>query len=518
MNQENQTHGQNQERTQSLLFGLLTRPILLFCMVLMLMTGAFLSGLGMGFGVGRWSQGPEFLSRSAVAAVPECVDADAGDNHGYAELAPHMPVFREAVNLLYRDFYGDLPEPEQAIYAAIRGIVGTLDDPNTSFMEPVDADFFRTNLEGSFEGIGARVSWDEAEDTLLVTEPFENQPAWAAGIRRDDLILAVDGESLVGGSISEAVRKIRGPKGSTVILTIKRAVSVEAPASTAAPDLSEIEVDFEIFDVAVVRDQIEIPTISTDTLGEDGEIAYIRLNSFNENAGQLVRQAVREAVRADAHALVFDLRGNTGGLLREAVRVASVFLQNETVLLERFSDGRMETYTTSGRAVINDIPMVVLINGGTASASEIVAGALQDAGRATLIGDITYGKGSVQLPHTLSDGSIMRVTIARWYTPLDRTIDGIGLQPDILVERPLAAEGPVEPSREAPIEPQTDALENGLNGALPSTGSGDETSQSEDSSPSREIEPRAENGVEDPELETALEFLYELFNENDGTQ
>lgn len=408
--------------------GWLRRPLYVVVLGIVLITGAFLVGLGVGFGAGRVSGAGSSLGAVAALAAPaECSEFADGD---FGELAASMPVFGEAMRLLYRDFYGELPQGDEAVYAAIQGVVSTLDDPNTSFMEPTDADFFRTNLEGAFEGIGARVGWDEAEDTLVITEPFENQPAWEAGIRRYDLILAVDGESLVGTSVAEAVQRIRGPKGTSIVLTVKRTAAATDAATDADPDASD-----SIFEVTVVRDRVEIPTIYTDRLGEDRDIAYVRLTSFNENAGQLVRQAVSDAVNSRARALIFDLRGNTGGLLREAVRVASVFLQNQTVLLERFSDGRMETYTTVGRAVIGNLPVVVLVNGGSASASEIVAGALQDAERATLIGSVTYGKGSVQLPHTLSDGSIMRVTVARWYTPLDRTIDTVGLQPDIVVER-----------------------------------------------------------------------------------
>jgi carboxyl-terminal processing protease len=293
-------------------------------------------------------------------------------------------------------------------------VVGLLDDPNTSFLTPEEATFFRSNIEGTFEGIGARVAWDEEADTLLITEAFENQPAWEAGLRRNDLVLAVDGERLVGTNVSEAVRRVRGPKGTEIVLTVQR--GEDAP-----------------FDLTVTRDVIAIPTIATDSLGESGEIAYIKLNAFSENSGTLVREAMRNAMQRQPESIILDLRGNSGGLLREAVKVASVFLEDEVVLLERFSDGREESYPTVDKAVDTDLPMVVLVNEGSASASEIVAGALQDVGRATLLGTITYGKGSVQLPHNLSNGAMMRVTIARWFTPKDRTIDGVGLTPDIEV-------------------------------------------------------------------------------------
>ncbi|MCB0121050.1 MAG: S41 family peptidase, partial [Caldilineaceae bacterium] len=349
-----------------------------------------------------------------------------------APFYPEFHTFWEAMSLLRRDFYGDLPTSEMATYNAIRGVVNELGDPNTSFLTPDEANLFRTNISGSFEGIGARVDWDEDADTLRITEPFENQPAWTAGLRRGDLVLAVDGESLVGSDLTEAVNRVRGPKGTRVVLTISR----EAVADP--------------FDVEVTRDQIETPTIATETLGDEHNIAYVKLNTFNQNAGQLVRQAVEDALQRDAQGVIFDLRGNSGGLLREAVKVANIFLEDSTILLERFSDGREEIYQTTGRAVTKDLPLVVLVNEGSASASEIVAGALQDNHRAQLLGTVTYGKGSVQLPHTLEGGSIMRVTVARWYTPHDRTIDGEGLTPDILVEID-------EEERNSDRDPQLDA-------------------------------------------------------------
>ena len=189
------------------------------------------------------------------------------------------------MDLLYADYYGELPASDEAAYQAIRGVIELLDDPNTSLLTPDEADYYRTNMDGEFEGIGARVGWDEGADTLVITEPFENQPAWQAGLRRDDLILAVDGESLQGIGLTAAVEKIRGPKGSTV------------SADGAEPG------DEATREVEVVRDSIDIPTISASALGEAGDVAYVRLNTFNENAGQLVREAVRDAMQREPCAL-----------------------------------------------------------------------------------------------------------------------------------------------------------------------------------------------------------------------
>jgi carboxyl-terminal processing protease len=398
--------------TRTLLQSLTAQPLLAGCVALLVLISTLFVGVGVGFALGRFSQTAvaSSLTSSGNGAAQgrplRAVDALNGD----------FDLFWEAMDLVYRDFYGEIPDPKEITYNAIRGVVNELGDPNTSFLTPEEAAFFRSSMEGSFEGIGARVEWDAERDTVRIVEPFENQPAWRAGIKRGDLVISVDGEEIVGTDLTEAIAKIRGPKDTEVTLTIER------------------EGEAEPLEVVVTRDRVELPTISTDTLGEEGDIAYVRLYSFNQNAGQLVRQAVTDAMKRNPRALIFDLRGNTGGLLNQAVVVSSVFLEDQTVLIERFASGETETYETEGRAVTGDIPIVVLVNEGSASASEIVAGALQDHDRAELVGVTTYGKGSVQLPHVLSDGSIVRVTIARWYTPDDRSIDGAGLEPDRVVE------------------------------------------------------------------------------------
>jgi carboxyl-terminal processing protease len=406
------------------------RSCLLSLVAIVVVALVFAAGFGIGFGAGHFTATPA----SAAAA-------SQGDDGN--DLYPTFDIFWEAMDVLYRDFYGERPDAAAATYGAIRGVIGEFEDRNTSFMTPEEADFFRSDLQGSFEGIGARVDWDQTFDTLIIVEPFENQPAWNAGVKRDDLVVEVDGEEIIGTDLTSAVQKIRGPKGSTVKLTIMRQ-GEEAP-----------------LEIEIVRDRIEIPTLTTDTVG--GNLAYIRLNSFNENAGQLVRQAVKDALANEPAGLILDLRGNPGGLLEQAVEVASVFLEDKDVLIERFADGTEEVYTTRNQAEIQELPLVVLVNGASASASEIVAGAVQDHERGQLVGVTTFGKGSVQLPQTLSDGSILRVTIANWFTPDDRTIDGKGLEPDVVVEF-------TDEQREAGVDPQLDkAIEllGGVVGELP---------------------------------------------------
>src|SRR4051794_4277531 len=211
--------------------GLLQQPWLFAGVLLVVATLIF--GLGMSFGYG-WG-------RSVAQASAPLPAAQNGERSAQAELGPAFKLFWEAMDRLYQDFNGALPTPQEVTYGAIRGVVGLLKDPNTSFLSPEEATFFRSNVDGSFEGIGAHVAWDEKADTLLITEPFENQPAWVAGLRRNDLILAVNGQSLVGSTVNDAVRLIRGPKGSDVVLTVERG---DAPP----------------FALTVTRDVIAIPT------------------------------------------------------------------------------------------------------------------------------------------------------------------------------------------------------------------------------------------------------------------
>ena len=391
-------------------------------------------GLGVGYGLGR------VTGTSALASASlNPFDAPGDEEPSVDSLEEEFGLFWEAMGLLYRDFYGELPTDDEAVYSAITGVVNELDDPNTSFLKPEQAEMLRSGLEGEFEGIGSRVEYDIELNVVRIVEPFEDQPAWNAGLRRGDLVLAIDGESVEEMDINEAVSLIRGPQGTEVVLTVLT------------------EGDVEPREVVIVRDRIEIPTIRTEALGEDGEIAYIELNAFNENASRLVRGAVEDALEGGPDAMILDLRGNPGGLLNEAVNLTSIFQEEEEVVIERFSDGTVQRFDRNGQAIATEIPLVVLVNGGSASASEIVAGSLQDHERATLIGETTYGKGSVQLPHTLSDGSIMRVTIARWFTPDDRSIDGNGLEPDIPVALTIE-------DFEAERDPQLDAAIDYLQG------------------------------------------------------
>jgi carboxyl-terminal processing protease len=347
------------------------------------------------------------------------------------EEAEAFDLFWEAWHLIERDFYGDLPSEEDLIYGAIRGATNLLDDPYTAFIEPVRANYRRQIDSGSYSGIGAFVAIREGH--LVIVQPMEDHPAEKAGLRPDDVVLKVDDTSIENMSLYEAIALILGPEGTQVRLTILRE-------------------GHEPFEVEITRATIETPVVESEML-ENG-IAYVHLFGFSTDASVKLANRIRWLLEDNPDGLILDLRGNPGGYLREAVLTAGLFLpENELVLIERFKDGTERPYLALGSPINTRIPMVVLVDGGSASGSEIVAGALQDHGRAVLVGEKSFGKGSVQLPHELSNGAELRVTIARWFTPNDRPIHGEGLEPDIVVElTPDDAEADLDPQFDRAVE------------------------------------------------------------------
>jgi len=357
---------------------------------------------------------PGTQNSNPAPRVPSSSDSGAGTAmSGTLDSA----LFGEAMGLLRKQFYGDLPVGKEVTYDAIKGVVDRLGDKHTSFVDPEHAAMFNADLDGHFEGIGAGVELADGGGVQL-KYLFSGQPAEKAGLRAGDVITAVDGQDVANLGLMEAISVIRGPRDSKVVLTIRRG-------------------NDPTFDVTVQRARIEIPVIETKTLG-DGRISYISLSEFSNVAPDRLAGAMKEALKSNPSGLILDLRGNPGGLLDAAVQIGSYFVPKGTILIERSKDGTERKYDRKGEFLLGKTPLVVLVDGGSASASEIVAGAIQDAGTGVLIGQKTYGKGSVQLPNTLSDGSQLRVTIAHWFTPKDRGIHGAGLEPDIAV--PLTPE------------------------------------------------------------------------------
>ena len=319
-------------------------------------------------------------------------------------------TFWEVWDLVQRNFYGELPDMQQVTYAAIHGMLGTLEDDYTAFIEPQVAAIMAEDATGEFEGIGAFVDLDE-EGKVELVGIFENGPAEEAGLLTGDRVVEVDGVSIVGKTLYEAINLIRGPAGSDVLLLVER------------------EEEPEPFEVTVTRARLEIPIVEVEML-DDG-IGYIRLHEFSATASALMEEGLEELLAQEPVGIVFDLRGNPGGWLEQAVKVTDLFLDDGVIVVERWSDGEEQRIEANPGDVGENVPLVVLVNGGSASASEIVAGALQDRERAILIGELTFGKGSVQRPFTLSDGSELRVTSALWFTPNDQAIHGQGITPDI---------------------------------------------------------------------------------------
>ena len=377
-------------------------------LVAMLTSVAFLAGFAV-----RDSLTPKL---APVAAAPTS-DEEAA-----------FSIFWEAWHILQRDFYGDLPGAQEMTYSAIHGVVDDLDDQYTAFLEPEMAAIVREDMSGSFNGIGAVINMND-DGRLEIVRTFEGKPAARAGLKPGDIVLAVDGTVIQDMSVFEAVALIRGPAGSVARLTIER------------PGVEER------FVLEIVREEIEAPVVESKML-DDG-IAYLKLTDFTAQATRQLRANLQTLLAGRPKGLVFDLRDNPGGFLDEAVEIASQFVGEGLILVERNKDGQERDYPAHGGGLATDIPLVVLVNGGTASASEIVAGAVQDAGRGVLLGDQTLGKGSVQLSHYLSDGSELRVTTARWFTPKGRAIHGEGLAPDIRVE---ITEADIEAGRDPQLQ------------------------------------------------------------------
>lgn len=306
----------------------------------------------------------------------------------------------------------DKIDPQKQVWGAISGMVRSVGDPYTNFLPPQDTKQFHEDLNGEFGGIGAELGI--RKEVLTVISPLKNSPAERAGLKSGDKIIKVDDTITADLSLEDAVRLIRGEKGTSVTLTILR----------NGDDTKEI---------TIVRDTIVIPTVETKSLGND--IFYIRLFSFNGPSPQIFRQAVAGFLQSRNEKLVLDLRGNAGGFLNAAVDIASWFLPpGEIVAREKYGDGSEDNYRSIGRRLLENVPTVILIDQGSASASEILAGALRDIRGVKLVGQKSFGKGSVQELVELEGGASLKVTIAKWLTPAGTAIDGEGLKPDIEVE------------------------------------------------------------------------------------
>ena len=304
----------------------------------------------------------------------------------------------------------------------IKSLIKTLDDKHSTYVPPDKWEIASTDLTGSYQGIGAYVDMSNDQSSVIIVSPITGGPAEAVGIKGGDKIIKVDGESIIGLSLNEAITLIRGPEGSSVLLTIERIG------------------EFEPIEIKVVRAKINQPSVQKD-LVPDTNYVKIRINQYVESTPEELFDALEEAINADkALGIILDIRNNPGGLLGSAVNATALFLQEELITYEIDAKGK-KTMWKAGNEIgrFSQIPIVTLVNGSSASGSEVMAGALQDYGRSVLIGEKTYGKGSVSLVRNLSNGGGMFLTNAHWFTPNGREIHEVGIEPDVVVSLPEAS-------------------------------------------------------------------------------
>lgn len=324
-----------------------------------------------------------------------------------------LKVFGEVLSLVQKNYVEEY-KTKDLVYGAIKGMLSEL-DPHTSFMPPTVYKDMQVDTKGEFGGLGIQIGMKDKK--LVVIAPIEDTPAWRAGIKAGDQIFKIDNVVTKDFSLNDAVEKMRGPKGTKVTLTIVR------------------ESEKEPLEFTIVRDIIKMKSIKSKMIDE--KIGYIRITQFQERTAEDLRDALGKLENDNMKSLVIDLRNNPGGLLKSAVHVSEQFLKDgKLVVSVKGRDGEKEEYLSSSKNTIvrEDYPIVILVNEGSASASEIVSGALQDWGRGVVLGTQTFGKGSVQTVYTLSDGSGMRLTTAKYYTPKGISIQNTGITPDIIVK------------------------------------------------------------------------------------
>jgi carboxyl-terminal processing protease len=368
-----------------------------------------------------------------------------------AEGEPDFGILGEIYGIIREDFVDqDSVDPELLRQGAIDGELGALADPHTMYIDPETYSLGIDIITGQFEGIGARVEEDPVTGEIVIVAPFRDSPADKAGIRIGDVILTVDGESTAGWSVSQAVRRIRGPQGSEVTLGVRH-------------DNGEIE------DITITRGVITVPTVfSREVEDEDGnpvnDIAYVELDQITEDSVGALTDLVRDIEEKGYRGLILDLRWNPGGALSATISIADLFLDSGIILIEVDKDGH-ETVDRAGSGDLGEqIPLVLLVGKGSASGAEVLAAAMRDNGRAVLVGTTTFGKGSVNHLRELSDGGALYITIARWLTPNGEQIEAIGLEPDIEV---VPTDEDIDENRDVQLFAAIDYMRAEIQAAVP---------------------------------------------------
>lgn len=421
------------------------RPVVVFLIV----------GLVIGLFVGRgWSkaEGP-IVASSATSTSGFVLGLGQNPPPALATDDVEFRLFWETWQLLKDKYYKAAEvEDKQMFYGAMMGLADSMGDPYTTFFEPVAAEEFQQALSGKFSGIGAEIGLREG--IITVVAPLPDTPADRAGIKAGDFIAKIDGVETTGFSVEQAVSKIRGDKGTKVMLTIVRTNDKTKP---------------EPFDVTITREEIQVKSVRLKWIDKEDKIAHLEISNFNTDTVEGLNKAIDEMLAKDVKAIILDLRNNPGGFLDTATYMAGEWVGERIVVKERRQGLIVEQLPGTGKNRLNGIPTVVLVNEGSASASEIVSGALQDYKSATIVGKKTFGKGSVQDYTNLKDGSAIKITIAEWLTPQERTINNTGLEPDVSIDR-------TPEDYEKSLDPQLARAVGILNGSATGTASGVPTS------------------------------------------
>lgn len=354
---------------------------------------------GAGFLSGRVSYGGNTLAniKNINLGKPDEVD---------------FSLFWKVYNQVNKDYVG-ASKSQDLIYGSISGMVAALGDPYSMFLTPQEAASFSQDLSGQFEGIGAEIT--QQNNKLIIVSPLDKSPAQKSGLLPKDEILKIDGADASTLSFQQALDKIRGKAGTSVTLTIQR-------QDFATPK------DFKI-----TREKITVASVEWEM--KDNNIAYIKIRQFGDDTTDLIKKAAEEVSSKKPKGIILDLRNDPGGYLTTSIDVSSLFINPGVVVYEQGKDGKKEQFNTTLSQLLKDYKLVVLINEGSASASEIVAGAIQDTGRGEILGTKSFGKGSVQNYEEFSDKSALRLTVAYWLTPNGRKINGEGIKPDIEIKR-----------------------------------------------------------------------------------
>ena len=438
-----------------------------------------------------WVVGPMI----ALALLCGVIIGKGWERTGHAsETYEELKTFSEVLNQVQKHYVGET-KPKDLIQGAIRGMLSTL-DPHSAYMTPEMYKEMQVETRGEFGGVGIQIG--VKDNRLAVIAPIEGTPAHRAGIKAGDFIIKVNEDPTKDLTLMDAVQKMRGPKGSKVNLTIQRDGATDPLVFT------------------LVRDTIKIESVKSKVIENLG---YVRLTQFQEATGRDLAKAIKQFKEQKVQGAILDLRNNPGGLLTAAVDVSEQFLPTgKLVVYTKSREGKKDEWVAKAKDQLEDLPVIILVNEGSASASEIVAGALQDWGRGLVVGTTSFGKGSVQTILALGDGSGLRLTTAKYYTPKGRSIQSTGITPDIVVKlsAPVAAKGPEGKSGDKEPEPKAVKPPTGKD-AVPQNGKSPEEGGSKNGTPPPALpEAGGELSLEqDVQLQKAVELLksWKIFKE-----